>query len=318
MIIKNSNLRQNLFRNRYKILGIIVAIILVLLLIRTLNEFAKQANQKEKSKNIVEEVSSYKPQQTVISGENVSNTKQEENTKIMDEFIDLCNKREIEKAYNLLTDECKEEMFDSSIQKFKKDYIEKIFTVDRTYNMQSWINGENQTYKVKILEDAMSTGKTGEIIEEYYTIVKKDGKSKLNINSYVEKKKVNKKITKDNITIEILERNIFMEYEIYKIKVQNNTDNTILLDTKEKEKSAYITGSNSATYSAFMYEIDEIYLTIQPQIYREIDVKFNKIYNPSIKTRQITFTDIVPNLEEYDSLKNKSEYKSKMSITIEL
>lgn len=318
MIIKNSNLRQNLFRNRYKILGIIVAIILVLLLIRTLNEFAKQANQKEKSKNIVEEVSSYKPQQTVISGENVSNTKQEENTKIMDEFIDLCNKREIEKAYNLLTDECKEEMFDSSIQKFKKDYIEKIFTVDRTYNMQSWINGENQTYKVKILEDAMSTGKTGEIIEEYYTIVKKDGKSKLNINSYVEKKKVNKKITKDNITIEILERNIFMEYEIYKIKVQNNTDNTILLDTKEKEKSAYITGSNSATYSAFMYEIDEIYLTIQPQIYREIDVKFNKIYNPSIKTRQMTFTDIVPNLEEYDSLKNKSEYKSKMSITIEL
>lgn len=318
MIIKNSNLRQNLFRNRYKILGVIVAIILILSLIRELNEMAKQANQKENSKNIVEEVSDYKPQQTMISGGNVSNTAQEENTKIMDEFIDLCNKKEIEKAYNLLTDECKEEMFDSNIQNFKKNYIEKIFTVDRTYNMQSWINGENQTYKVKILEDVMSTGKIGETVEEYYTIVKKDGKSKLNINSYVEKKLINQKITKDNIIIEILEKNIFMEYEIYKIKVQNNTNNTILLDTQTKEKSAYITGSNGATYSAFMYEIDEIYLTIQPRIYREINVKFNKIYNPSIKTRQMTFTDIVPNLEEYDVLKDKSEYKSRMSITIEL
>ena len=47
MIIKNSNLRRNIFENRYKILAIIVAIILVLCLIRVLNEFAKGLNEKQ-------------------------------------------------------------------------------------------------------------------------------------------------------------------------------------------------------------------------------------------------------------------------------
>lgn len=194
MIIKNSNLRQNLVGNRYKILGIIVAIILVLLLIRVLNAQAKQENERGKKQNTIEQTSSYKPQETVVLGENVTTTKQEENTKIMDEFINLCNKKEIEKAYNLLTDECKEEIFNSSIKSFKENYVEKIFTTDKIYSMQSWINGTNTTYKVKILDDAMSLGKIGEPVEGYYTIVKQNGEYKLNINSYVEREQLNKKI----------------------------------------------------------------------------------------------------------------------------
>lgn len=317
MIIKNSNLRQNLFGNRYKILVIIFAIILILCVIRFLNQIAKQQGSAKTQKNIINS-SSYKPQETVVLGDNISETKQKESTKIMDEFINLCNKKEVEKAYNMLTDECKEEIFNSSIEKFEKEFIEKTFVSEKTYNMQSWINGENPTYKVRILEDAMASGKTGEIQEDYYTVVKEDSTYKLNINSYIGKKQINGKIEKDNIIIEILNKDTHMEYETYKIRVQNNTNNTILLDTKAKTKSAYITGSNNVTYSAFMYEIDDIYLTIKPRIYKEISIKFNKIYSPNIKTRKMTFTDIVPNLEEYNALNDKSEYKDKITLEIEL
>lgn len=41
MIIKNSNLRRQIFSNRYKILGIIVAIILIFALIQLLNQTAQ-------------------------------------------------------------------------------------------------------------------------------------------------------------------------------------------------------------------------------------------------------------------------------------
>lgn len=265
MIIKNSNLRQNLFKSRYKILAIIFAIILILCVIRLLNNLAKEQNRNNDNTQTKVQTS-YKPQETVIMGGDVAKTKQEEVEKIMDEFINLCNTKQIEKAYNLLTEECKKEVFASSIQNFQKDFVEKIFATSKTYNMQSWINGENPTYKVRILEDVMSTGKTGETIEDYYTIVKKDNIYKLNINSYVGRKEINKKTYKDDITIEVLSKDTNMEYETYKIKVQNNTKNTIILDTKTNGKSVYLTGSNGTTYRAFMYEIDDIFLTIKPRI----------------------------------------------------
>lgn len=315
MIIKNSNLRRNIFENRYKILAIIVAIILVLCLIRVLNEFAKQSNNRN-NENTINLTNTYKPQETAVLGSNVKEETQEQNTKVMDEFIKYCNSKEIEKAYNLLTDECKIEKFSNSIENFKKNYVEKIFTTTKTYNMQSWINAENPTYKVRILNDVLATGNTGEVVEDYVTIVRENNEYKLNLNSYIgSKTNINKQTKQGDITLTLLSKETNMNYEIYNIKVENNTENTILLDTKTKQKSVYATGSNGTTYTAFMYEIDDTYLTIKPRIYKTISIKINKIYSPNIEVNKLTFTDVIMNLEEYNQLQDKADYERK---TIEI
>lgn len=311
MIIKNSNLRRSITKNRYKILAIIVAIILILCLIRTLNELAKGANNPKNENKVTSQTSTYKPQETVVLGENVSSIKQEQATKIMDEFIKYCNSKEIEKAYNLLTQECKKEQFSNNIENFKKDYIEKIFTNTKTYNMQSWINGENPTYKVRITDDILATGEAGETVEDYVTIVKKDNNYKINLNSYVGKENINKKTSQDGIVITFLNKETNMDYEIYNIEVENNTENTILLDTKQKAKTVYATGSNGATYTAFMYEIEDEHLTIKPRIHKTLSIKVNKIYSPNIEVDKLTFTDVVTNLEEYNNTQNKKDYPKK-------
>ena len=306
MIIKNSNLRRNIFQNRYKILAIIVAIILVLCLIHNLNEFAKSAN-KTKNEN-TNSTSTYKPQETKVLGSNVKQEKQEQNTEVMDEFIKYCNSKEIEKAYNLLTDECKKEKFSNNIENFKKDYVEKIFTTTKTYNMQAWINASNPTYKLRILNDVLSTGSTGEVVEDYVTIVKENNNYKINLNSFIGKTNVNKQTKQEEITITVIGKETNMNYEIYNIKVENNSENTILLDTKQKLKSVYATGSNGATYTAFMYEIEDTFLTIKPRIHKTISIKINKIYSPNIQVNKLTFTDVIMNLDEYNNTQNKKEY----------
>lgn len=307
MIIKNSNLRRNIFENRYKILAIIVAIILVLCLIRVLNEFAKGLNEKQ-NVNTINPNSSYKPQETTILGSNVKEEIQEQNTKVMDEFIKYCNSKEIEKAYNLLTEECKIEKFSNSIENFKKEYVEKIFTTTKTYNIQAWINAGNPTYKLRILNDVLSTGSTGEVVEDYVTIVKENGIYKINLNSFIGKKAINKQTKQGDITLTLLSKETNMDYEIYNIKVENNTKNTILLDTKTKQKSVYATGSNKATYTAFIHEIEDTFLTIKPNIHKTISMKINKIYSPNIGVNKITFTDVIMNLEEYNNTQNKKDY----------
>lgn len=321
MIIKNSNLRTVLSENRYKILGVIIAIILVLCVIRFLNEMAKQSNEEavKNNQNTIKQSSTYKPEQTVIQGENVSSVQQEKNDNVMDNFIQYCNQKDVEKAYNLLTDECKEVIFDSKIQNFEQDYINEIFNTQKTYSMQSWIQASSgYTYKVKIMEDMLSTGKTGDYIEDYYTIVNKNGEYKLNINSYVGRRDINKSAEKDNISITVNTKDVYMDYEIYNIKVQNSSDKTIILDSKRNEKSAYITGSNGTTYSAFMYEVNDFYLNIKPRIYRNINIRFNKIYNANIKSETMSFTDIISDAENYNQLQNKKDYKNILEIIIDL
>lgn len=297
MIIKNSNLRSNLFSNRYKILGIIVAIILVLCGIRLLNNMSKEKLQTEIIGNTTSQPT-YKPQETLISGDNVVEEQQEANTYVMDQFIKYCNEKEVEKAYNLLTDECKEVIYNSNIDNFRKNYVEKIYTSNKTYSMQSWIRENSSvTYKVRIIDDILSTGKVGDVVEDYYTVVKQNGSNKLNINSYIGRTSINKTATQNNITIDVISKDTYMNYETYNIKVENNTNNTILLDTKQSDKSVYLTGNNDVTYRAFMYEIDNVYLTIKPKIYTNFTIKFNKMYNPSIKEKSITFSDIINNAE---------------------
>lgn len=316
MIIKNSNLRRSITQNRYKILGIIVAIILVLCLIKTLNELAKASNQKQNENQINKSyTSSYKPEETAVLGSNVEDKKQEQNTKVMDDFIKYCNSKEIEKAYNLLTDECKIEKFSNSIENFKTNYVEKIFKTYKIYNMQAWINGENPTYKVRIIDDALSTGNVGEAVEDYVTIVKKDNEYKINLSSYIGTTNVNKQTKQDDIIVTFLSKEANMEYEIYNIKIENKTKNTILLDTKTQQKSVYATGSNGATYTAFMYEIEDTHLTIEQGITKTISIKINKIYSPNIRVDKLTFTDVIANLEEYNTTQNKKEYPRK---TIEI
>lgn len=310
MIIKNSNLRRSISKNRYKILAIIVAIILVLCLIQILNEFAKVENKKQNENTISIQTNIYKPQETAVLGSNVKEEKQEQNTKVMDEFITYCNSKEIEKAYNLLTDECKKEKFSNNIENFKKDYVEKIFTTNKTYNMQAWINGENPTYKVRILNDVIATGSTGEVVEDYVTIVRENNDYKINLNSYIDSKtNINKQTKQGDIVAIFLGKETNMNYEIYNIKIENNTENTILLDTKTKQKSVYATGSNGATYTAFMYEIEDTFLTIKPRIHKTISIKINKIYSPNIQVNKLTFTDVVMNQDEYNNTQNKKDYK---------
>lgn len=150
MIIKNSNLRRALFENRYKILAIIIAIILFFSIRKMLSQFLIESNKSSVNNVTVSQNSDYEPEQTMVIGDNVSEEKQDDITSLMDNFISYCNSKQIEEAYNLLTDECKEELFSNDIENFKINYVEKIFTTTKTYSMQSWINFTNPTYKVKI------------------------------------------------------------------------------------------------------------------------------------------------------------------------
>ena len=162
MIIKNSKTRQYLAHNRYFILFGIIGLILLLLILGNLSDIEKQ-KQKERENEIHNNASLstsnvYKPNETVIAGGDISKEMQQQNASIVEKFVQYCNQKDVANAYELLTDECKEELY-PNIESFKKNYIDIKFKEPKQFSMQSWYaDGGAYTYKIVLTDDMLASG----------------------------------------------------------------------------------------------------------------------------------------------------------------
>ena len=104
--------------------------------------------------------------------------------------------------------------------------------------------------------------------------------NKINVLRYVATITENKKGSNNVATVEVIDRTIYDEYEIFNIKVTNNSSNTIMINRKEDNDGIYAkySGSN-LNYTAFTSEIYENSLTIEPNQTKYLSVRIDKLYN---------------------------------------
>lgn len=298
-------------RNRKKIFRIILIIVFIFVILKLLNYFTKiKANKKiEETVNNIDNAlttnnSTLISDKSSISGASIQSSKLKKDTDIINQFMDYCNNGDVSNAYNLLTDDCKKEMF-PTIQDFSNIYYSSLFNGERkSYTIENW---ENDTYSVRITSDILSTGnlKGDETRQDYITIIEN---SKLNINSYVKKLNVNKKTSDKNITITVNYINVYMDYEIYDITIQNNTNDTILLDTNDDTKSVYLLDKNSMKYYFYNNELIKEKLSIQSNFKTNIQIKFDNSYKEKRNIESMIFTKMVLNYNEYKDEKDKDKY----------
>lgn len=307
-------------QNRTKIWIIIIIIAFILFIIQTLNNIAKQENTEEKNNENQEttynNVVSYdKESEAIISNKKISKEEKVKNGKIIDDFFTNCINHNPEQAYELLSSDIKNKMYQSQ-SLFESLYYNKRFEGDKQYSFQLWISDNNQdTYLVKVYDNMLSTGKSNSTyIEDYVTVIQENGKAVLNINSYIGKTQINKIQKTEKLTAQITERYTYKDYEIFEIVVKNNTNEKILLDTLEKSGTIYITDSKENKYQAFLNENTEEELTINANQTKSIQIKFNIVKREDLKLKNIKFTNIVTN---YDKYLNNQEDKNIINMQID-
>ena len=255
---------------------------------------------------------------SAVSGASISEKKLKKDTDVIDNFFKYCNEGNIENAYNLLTDECKEEMY-PTIDEFKRIYYNDLFSEGkRTYTIENWFG---DTYQVRMTGDILSTGKIdgNQTKQDYVTIVEKDGDYKININNYVGRTKPQDKTTSyKNVDITIDEINTYMDYETYTISVKNNTENSILLDTGESTKSVYLLDKNNAKSYFYSNEILKNKLIIQSKYTNKLKIKFASPYSSTKSLKSMVFSKFVLNYEEYQNTEDKSNYEGILSFPVKL
>lgn len=302
-------------QNRKKILWIILIIVFIIAIIQILNFFAKKNNGSNNSKkeSVVSNITysnAVTSNKSSVTGSEISQDKLKKDTDIIDTFFNYCNEGDVEDAYELLTDECKEEMY-PSVEDFKRIYYEYLFNGDKkSYTIENWVG---DIYRIMITDDILSTGKLNntETRQDYMTVIRKSNEYKLNINSYIGRKNLNLETMYNDIKVTVKEVNTYMDYEEYNIYVENNSNNTILLDTNDDVKSVYLLDSNDKKVYFFNNEINTSKLVVQSKLKTTLKIKFSNSYSSTRKMKNIVFSKFVLNYDEYNKLENKAEYDFK-------
>lgn len=279
-------------QNKRMIWIVSLTIIGVFALIQALNNYYKN-NTKEKSSSASSTTTYNAPNYSIITEKEIDNDVSENSQAIIKNFFDYCNNSKITEAYNLLSDDCKKELY-PNINEFKQKYFDIVFTNTKTYSSNLWISKDNKnTYRLEIHGDILGSGKKDEMpIEEYYTVIYENGKYSLNIRGYIGKENINISKSQSGINISILSKQIYMEYESYFLEVKNSSGTGIVLNTKQDINSLYLEDENDVKHIAFLNEISDYDLNIQNGFTKKYNIRFNRTYKPNINIKKVVFDNV--------------------------
>ena len=296
-------------QNKLKIWTFILIIVLGLAIIRTLNVKLKdkkiQSNDKETTSNVV---SYHNESQSMVSGGSISEVYRDDFGKFINQFFTFCIEHDPQTAYSMLSNDTKQELYQTE-ELFEKNYYESKFTGNKQFSFQSWSSDNNlYVYQVKIFDNMLATGKTNDnYIEEYVTISLENGEYKLNLNSYLGRTIINKKTEDDKLVVQVVRVDTYLDYEIYTLNIQNKLNENILLDTRRKTNTCYVTDKLDNKFEALLYENKEDDLKFSPNEVKTIQIKFSDARRENLQIKSINFTDIVKALEYSDNTNIKGD-----------
>lgn len=312
-------------QNRRRIWTIILIIAFGFLIIQLLNNIAKEQNERERqqSENISNQETTFnnvvsydKQSETIISEDKVTGKNKVTYGQIIDEFFTNCINHNPEKAYELLSTDMKNDTYKSE-KLFESLYYSSKFDGNKKYSFQSWSTTNGRyTYQVKIYDDMLSTGKSNNnYVEDYVTIVEENNEYKLNLDSYIGKEAINKIFQKDNLSVQVVNKYIYKDYQTFDIIFKNNTNNQILLDTRENTKNTYVLDSYDNKFEALLYENNSEDLLLKSNEIKKVNIKFNFTENENSSIKSINFDNVILNYDQYN-LKQESAKTDSVVIDI--
>lgn len=311
-------------RNKGKILFwvfILIVVIIISIIIRFASSISNDEEDEIKTTSTVDDVISntfnsiyMESSDSVLSGDELTST-QISMASLIEEFTEYCNSGDVESAYNMLTDECKEEVY-SSLESFTNNYYGSIFSEGtKKVSVENWTNN---IYKVEYTDDFLATGiyTEGETIQDYITVVQDDNENyKLNINNYVGRTEINKTAENDLVSITVLRSDTYMDYQTYTFSVTNKTGNEITLANRNYANSTHLLDANDIEYNYYSQELTDAELTFTQNETKEITIKYYNQYSSEKEIERIVFTQISTTSVDTSS-DSSSDYQT-LSISIE-
>lgn len=182
----------------------------------------------------------YEPHSPVIDKtDKVPEKLKEPISNLIKDFVENCNNKNYDAAYNLLSEEYKTRYY-SSIDKFKK-HVDEMFPNKKIYNIQDFSNLNNTyVYRVRLLDDILTDGTTDgySFTEEKYVLKEENGNLKISLDGYCGSQNLDIEVEDEYMEIKINKKYITYDETSYVITIRNKTNNFILISDKETYNGA--------------------------------------------------------------------------------
>ena len=312
-------------QNRFKIWKIAIIVIFIIAIIQLYNDsYLMDGDKKivsvEENSPQFDIVDYEKASNSIVSNGVVQKEVRDEIQKVLENFLVFCCNGQVEEAYGLLTDNCKEILYPTS-EIFNEKYCKNLYENKKTYSFQSWsTENYNYVYLVKIFEDMLSSGRdnTKNYIQDYITVVRQDGEYLLNINKFINVKRINRQAESQDVKIKVINSQVYMDYEIYEIEVKNNRDKDIILDPVKEDDSTYILNQDLVKIRALLYENKQEDFRVAPGETKKISIKFNNTFIASNYVNKLVFANVIIDEEKYDKDSKNKEAIMQLEVNVKV
>ena len=285
MKITDFRLKIRNFYRKYKIVILIVVVAWIAVLIVNYL-LGKQTDIKTP-------ITTYKPHTAVMDSSKVPEKLQSPIEQLIQKYIEACNQKDYETAYQLLTDDCKKNAFSDNIENFE-EYVDSIFDTKKIYNIQDFSNKDNTyIYTVTILNDIMASGMTNEELETYeetMTITDKGTDSlQLSVKGYIKNENVDKMYEDDYIKINVTDVKVDYETLIYHVTIKNKTENTVVIEDFSDANEIYL-DTNYGKRNRYGLSLEPVALEVGET--KNYDFTFTKYYDEKAKINGLVLANI--------------------------
>lgn len=230
----------------------------------------------------------------ITTGEEIKEEYKNQFGNLLERFLTYCVEHNPTAAYNLLSTRCRNISYENE-KSFEKLWYSQKFEGDKSYKFKLWsTTDDNYVYLVQIFDDLLTSGisSNSKYIEDYITIAPEEDLLKVNINGYINTDEIHSKASNNLVTAEVVLVDNYMEEKIYTINFKNNTDSTIILDTRENPETTYLVDANGNRIFGVLYENIITDLELQPKEAKTIQIKFNATYRNGTKIQKMEFTNM--------------------------
>ena len=287
-------LKKYYYANKEKIWKIIILAVFILILIKIWQHIMINENQTNQqyinnSENIKQEYNEINigTNKELTTGQSYNSDSKEE-LNVIDEFFKYINNENYAEAYNLITDDCKQEMFKSE-EIFQKSYVSKIKEKGNKNSIEvnKW---SGNTYRVNIYGDILAAGKVEEMtIEDYITVVGE----KININNFIGSTDIYGKVVYGDFKLEVVKQKQYMNYTVISFKIANKTRNKYIIDELRKYDNMCIQDENGYKHIAYNNELTDSDVTIYPSEVKYLDIKYYLKNTTNINIEKVIFGNIL-------------------------
>ena len=225
---------RNFIKKNRRLILIIVLLWLIIFLINLLLGFRKEEPVA---------TTTYEPHVSVMdSSKSTPKSLQNPIEEKIKNYVDACNEGNFEKAYNMLSDDCKTYSFDNNIQnyvthvKVKMPMPKKYFIQD--YSETKLGNKSMYIYEVRYTDDFLATGLTNSnysyIPEKFVFYRDSDGVLQMNIGDFLYHEDIKSISENEYLKVDVADKVVEYEIERYNVKFTNRSDKTIVISDNQE------------------------------------------------------------------------------------